>query len=263
MKNIIVLSDGTGQTDDQDYLTNIGKLNQMLERSDEQIVFYDAGVGTNWQRLTGKVYGAGIEKNIQQCYRFISQDCDEGDKIYLFGYSRGAATVRMLSRWLELTGVPIEFIGCFDTVAALGCSEFKDYKLSPNVKRAYHALALDETRKRFKPALWDEDERVTQKWFVGSHRNIGGPDDGLSDCALNWMCQRAMDDDIQFTYYNNADADVNVRPNAPIHNPRKEWWRKLFWRKGVRQWPEDRKDKPVMHWSVLERKDYSHPMMEQ
>ena len=73
-----------------------------------QVVFYDAGVGTEggWLlRMLGGVSGKGIEKNIRDCYRFLVHNYQEGDEIYLFGFSRGAYTVRSLAGMIRNVGV--------------------------------------------------------------------------------------------------------------------------------------------------------------
>jgi uncharacterized protein (DUF2235 family) len=105
-KNIVVLSDGTGQMGGKNFNTNVYKLFQLLEdRTPRQVVFYDPGLGTDWRKITGNVGGRGISKNILDCYRFIFQNYEAGDKVYLFGFSRGAATVRSLSGFIHLFGI--------------------------------------------------------------------------------------------------------------------------------------------------------------
>lgn len=105
-KNIVVLSDGTGQEGGKGHDTNVYKLFRMLEdRTPEQIVFYDQGLGTNGDRLAGMAFGKGIDANILQCYRFIFDHYQSGDKIFLFGFSRGAATVRSLASFIHYFGI--------------------------------------------------------------------------------------------------------------------------------------------------------------
>src|SRR5512138_295588 len=105
-KNIVVLSDGTGQEGGKGHDTNVYKLFRMLEdRTDRQIVFYDQGLGTNGDRLGGMAFGRGIDTNILQCYRFIFDHYQSGDKIFLFGFSRGAATVRSLASFIHYFGI--------------------------------------------------------------------------------------------------------------------------------------------------------------
>ncbi len=103
---------------------------------------------------------------------------------------------------------PIKFIGVWDTVGSLGNplllgalrrkDRFHDTDLSSKVENAFHALAIDEKRAHFKPAIWYQKEpvkgqKLEQTWFVGVHSNVGGgyPSTGLSDIALKWMSNKA------------------------------------------------------------------------
>ncbi|KAE8183223.1 hypothetical protein CF328_g8253, partial [Tilletia controversa] len=83
--------------------------------------------------------------------------------------------------------------------------EFFDTALSGNVQCAYHAIALSEDRKDFRPTLWtvkaDEQQAhqvVKQYWFKGSHPDVGGGfyEHGLSDITLAWMVAQMMDDPV-------------------------------------------------------------------
>jgi len=70
--------------------------NLILDRSARQVSFYDKGLGTGWRKATGNVLGRGFSENVKQCYEFIFENFQEGDEIFLVGFSRGAATVRSL-----------------------------------------------------------------------------------------------------------------------------------------------------------------------
>ncbi|OLP00116.1 hypothetical protein BVU76_22340 [Mycolicibacterium porcinum] len=107
----------------------------------------------------------------------------------------------------------IRFIGVWDTVGALGIPsiggrlarrfnqryEFHNTALSSRVDEAYQALAIDERRGPFVPAVWSRSDmapptqRLEQVWFTGVHCDVGGgyPDHGLSDIALCWMLEKA------------------------------------------------------------------------
>lgn len=105
-RNIVVFADGTGQDGDQIPGSNVRRLFHMVQKEGaEQIAFYDPGLGTGGRRLLGSITGMGISRNILQCYRFIFEHYVAGDAIFLFGFSRGAATVRSLSGFLHLFGV--------------------------------------------------------------------------------------------------------------------------------------------------------------
>lgn len=105
-KNIVVFSDGTGQDGGKGSDSNVYKLFKAVEnRTPKQIAFYDRGLGTDRRWLSGKISGAGISRNIIECYRFIFDNYETKDQIYLFGFSRGAATVRSLSGFINLFGI--------------------------------------------------------------------------------------------------------------------------------------------------------------
>jgi hypothetical protein len=63
------------------------------------VVFYDWGLGTTniIDKIKGGVTGAGIDKNIRDAYRFLVHNYAPGDEIHLFGFSRGAYTVRSVA----------------------------------------------------------------------------------------------------------------------------------------------------------------------
>lgn len=105
-KNIVVFSDGTGQEGGKGNNTNVYKLFNMVEdRTANQITFYDRGLGTGLRKITGNISGMGISQNIRECYHFLFENYMAGDNIFLFGFSRGATTVRSLSAFIHLFGI--------------------------------------------------------------------------------------------------------------------------------------------------------------
>ncbi|MFA6173192.1 MAG: DUF2235 domain-containing protein [Kiritimatiellales bacterium] len=311
-KNIVVFSDGTGQAGGEGNNTNIYKMFNMLEdRTRRQVVFYDPGLGTNWQKITGNIGGCGISENIQQCYRFIFEQYEAGDQIFLFGFSRGAATVRSLSSFIHYFGllpqsrtdliskaydiykitddaerhkqanefllrhhnmwVSIRFLGCYDTVAALGLPlkglnaliegipglqhKFHNFDLSESVENACQALAIDEERQVFRPVLWNKKIRdyqtLQQVWFCGMHSDVGGgyPVQTLSDIPLVWMTRMGMEHGLLL--YSGHKVKIAEDANGLMHDSRGEPATKLF-RREVRRWDKGR-GKPVVHQSVLDR----------
>jgi uncharacterized protein (DUF2235 family) len=72
----------------------------------EYIVYYDKGVGTGFMdRIKGGVTGVGLDKNIREAYRFLSNWYRPGDEIYVFGFSRGAYTARSLCGYVQAIGL--------------------------------------------------------------------------------------------------------------------------------------------------------------
>jgi uncharacterized protein (DUF2235 family) len=159
-------------------------------------VIYLAGIGTSGTVETHVLEGAtgtGTSERIRDAYRFLAERYHQGDRIYGFGFSRGAFAIRSLAGFIDLAGMPkqpralkeeelleiydaymggklvdkarygtidtmIDFVGVWDTVGALafGRTLGAFHRINPgNVKRVAHALALDEERQRFEPSFWD------------------------------------------------------------------------------------------------------------
>jgi hypothetical protein len=98
MKQLIVCSDGTWQKITSPYPTNVVKITQAIAYNSNNLIFYGEGIGTGnlIDRIAGGLFELGIDKNIQDAYRFLCLNYAPGDQIYLFGFSRGAYTVRSL-----------------------------------------------------------------------------------------------------------------------------------------------------------------------
>ncbi|HID97828.1 MAG TPA: DUF2235 domain-containing protein [Thermodesulfobacteriaceae bacterium] len=266
-KNIILLSDGTGNGAAKRNKTNVYRLYKCLDlHREDQVAFYDDGVGAQEfvpLKLIGGIFGYGLKRNVLELYKFLCRNYRKNDRIYLFGFSRGAFTVRLLAGMIARCGVytrfaderdldraarqnynafrssfkrglltkgirrlsgrwepvesccmpDIEFIGVWDTVDAYGFPidemaavwdilvypmHFPDLKLSKKVKKACHALSVDDERHTFQPLLWDESDeadgdRIEQVWFPGVHSDVGGgyPRNSLSLVSLDWMLTRA------------------------------------------------------------------------
>jgi len=112
MKRLIVCLDGTwNKPDQEEEITNVVKIMRALKPGDDngvaQIAFYDMGVGTGGpiDRIRGGALGRGLEDNIKDGYRFLANNYDDGDEIYLFGFSRGAFTARSLAGFIGWMGV--------------------------------------------------------------------------------------------------------------------------------------------------------------
>jgi uncharacterized protein (DUF2235 family) len=281
-RKLIVCCDGTWNMPNQPGApTNVVKMLRAIRPVDDnggsQIVHYHPGIGTGnfVDRFMGGTVGVGLVSNVQSAYGFLVDNYFPGDEIYLFGFSRGAYTVRSLAGFVDLVGlvrkmdmelfievfeiyrkhrlirttnrpedlaasfrpylrggdpayrsllaalqrsrrISILFIGVWDTVGALGVPvgplrwigrnryNFHSTQLSESVRFAYHALAIDEHRRAFRPSIWrrptnrngsptSETQTLEQVWFAGAHSNVGGGyrDSGLSDIAFLWMASKA------------------------------------------------------------------------
>jgi uncharacterized protein (DUF2235 family) len=308
-KRIIVLSDGTGNTPNKVWRTNVWRTFQSLDRTvADQFAIYDDGVGTSSFipiAVIGGLFGWGLKRNVLRLYQFVCQNYQStDDEIFAFGFSRGAFTIRVLIDLIADQGlvsgatlaeldrrakeayrrhrlthsrslvslesllygilsifqrkqlldnnavrhnVTIRFVGLWDTVAAYGLPieamtravsrflwplDLPTRVLPPMVKRACHAVSLDDERKTFHPILFDESnevratpdkdgkrytkgERISQVWFAGSHANVGGgyPDDSLAYVSLCWILDEATSCGLKLKRQPFADPDavVNAR----------------------------------------------------
>ncbi|WP_174503347.1 DUF2235 domain-containing protein [Acidiphilium sp. C61] len=115
-KNIVICCDGTGDQIEATQ-TNVLKLFRILEKTDNQVVYYSPGVGTvgafdTWQQLKsdvkeflGVVAGYGLDDAVLDAYRFLCSQYEPGDAIWLFGFSRGAYEVRVLAAFIYVIGL--------------------------------------------------------------------------------------------------------------------------------------------------------------
>lgn len=111
MKRLVVCCDGTWQRLDNPYPTNVLKLAQAIrlvgKTGINQIVHYDNGIGTGdvLDRYGGGAFGWGIDEKIKEAYQFLSFNYSPGDQVFLFGFSRGAYTVRSLAGLIYNSGL--------------------------------------------------------------------------------------------------------------------------------------------------------------
>jgi uncharacterized protein (DUF2235 family) len=331
-KSIVVMSDGTGNELKVSGNTNVVRIHGLLDRSDPRslVTFYDPGVGTmgsqgattaigrRWSKLTGLAFGKGLKANVVQGYEFIMNHYEPGDKIFLFGFSRGAYTVRAIAGLINHVGllppgsenlVPyamkfywhsmvkrgkpnkpisdkewnlaglfsknfarpdftrkktgaIAYLGVWDTVNATG--SLRKRVVLPYtarlevVDKARHAVAIDEKRKNFKPALFKfdtstfhrrQDGELKEVWFAGVHSYVGG-DHQLSDITLQWIATGAVEQGLELTSDFESYEELPTSRALGDLGKNKGLWRLLGF--------EDRTILPtnaIVHESVIIRRD--------
>lgn len=215
-KNIVICSDGTGNSASEYWHTNVWRICQAVSPIahgvSKQITYYDDGVGTEDFKLFKMIGGAlgwGITRNLEQLYGFLIRHYDEGDNIYLFGFSRGAFTVRVLAHILYHCGIAAntKVETDADSVPHLRpCTPLELDRLAKNAIEAYkhrnHADADDrhsapfDFRTKYGRAHEDSahPERQTPEWhgrfpikFVGVWDTVdavGLPIDELTQAFL-------------------------------------------------------------------------------
>jgi uncharacterized protein (DUF2235 family) len=115
-KNIVICCDGTDNEIASDS-TNVLRLFRMLERNERQIAYYDAGVGTlvdpaaisTFRKQLSKrldaAMGLRVRENAIAAYRFLSQTYEPDDRLFFFGFSRGAYTARAVAGMIHFLGL--------------------------------------------------------------------------------------------------------------------------------------------------------------
>jgi uncharacterized protein (DUF2235 family) len=109
--NIVVCCDGTWNTPDEHHgpaakPTNVAKLALSVAVGSDQLFFYEPGVGTSPdERIAGGAFGLGLSQNIRNAYQFLADTYRDGDRIFLFGFSRGAYTARSLAGLIHNCGI--------------------------------------------------------------------------------------------------------------------------------------------------------------
>ncbi|MBV1926223.1 MAG: DUF2235 domain-containing protein [Rhodobacteraceae bacterium] len=279
------------------------------EMGAEVSVFYEAGVQwPNWRMTLDVLLGRGINQQIRRAYGFLASRYRPGDQIILMGYSRGAYAVRSLAGVIDMVGlikaehatvrnirtayrhyqvhpggpqanafsrlfchefVPIEMVGVWDTVKALGLRmpflnlwastshNFHNHSLGPSICNGYHALAMDETRRVFKPVMWasrpDWPGHLEQVWFRGAHGDVGGQLGGfevarpLANLSLVWMLNRAEASGLPLP--DGWQARIFTDPTAPSVGTWRSWG-KLFLQRGPRIVGQDQSER--IHQSVAD-----------
>ncbi len=201
-KNIVICCDGTANQFGKNN-TNVVKIYEHIEIDENQPNFYDPGVGTssrasfafirNLSNKASQVLGIDLARNVEDAYLYLMNNYEAGDRIFLFGFSRGAHTVRRLADVIGKLGLlykgsdnmapyvlrmydadsekslveafrktytrecPIHFLGVWDTVSALSRllpRSKLDGELSPQIQHAFHAVSIDEVRFQFPPNLF-------------------------------------------------------------------------------------------------------------
>ncbi|KAI0368948.1 hypothetical protein BV20DRAFT_434793 [Pilatotrama ljubarskyi] len=206
-RTLVLCFDGTGDQFDADN-SNIVKFFSLLKKDDrnEQMVYYQPGIGTyssaqsayplraKLDNLLDSMFAWHLSDHVSAGYEFLMQNYNAGDKICLFGFSRGAYTARALAGMLHKVGllpacnhqqvpfaykmftredelgwkqstvfkkafsidVDIDFIGVWDTVASVGLvPRTLPFTTSNRAIRVFrHAVALDERRARFQANLY-------------------------------------------------------------------------------------------------------------
>ena len=137
MKHIILLSDGTGNSSAKLFKTNVWRVYQALDLADpkdpkepRQFVQYDDGVGNSSFKplaILGGALGVGLARNVRDLYAFLCRNYEDGDKIFAFGFSRGAFTIRVLNGLILSQGL-IKYNGDEAELQRLSAAAYRAFR---------------------------------------------------------------------------------------------------------------------------------------
>jgi uncharacterized protein (DUF2235 family) len=178
-KRIVVCSDGTGNTAIKGRGTNVFKVFEAVDLNGHrldtsltpQVAIYDDGVGTEDfkpLKLLGGAFGWGLSRNVKHLYGELARIYDPGDEIYMFGFSRGAFTVRTLAGFIAACGL----------VDPNKIDPKTFGNLKKEVDRAYKAY-----RKCYRPRLWQLFGKPTRD----AARNFKAQHSVLSDVRIRFL----------------------------------------------------------------------------
>jgi hypothetical protein len=165
MKRLVLCFDGTWNAiADPKVVTNVVRLANLITVSDDkgvgQITYYNSGVGSGGpiDRFIGGAFGAGLKANVKRGLTFLALNYDQGDEIYLFGFSRGAYTARALGGVIGAAGIPLDISETerhwiyYQQIAKLKDKAGRYHRDSPKRKSFYDQIT----------ALEDELSRVSR-----------------------------------------------------------------------------------------------------
>ncbi|MBW6390714.1 DUF2235 domain-containing protein [Billgrantia antri] len=161
MKRIVICADGTWQRPESDDPTHVLRLARGIasgcDTDTKQVVYYDWGIGTECNSIRSGTSGTGIDKGIMDCYRFIVHNYEPGDQLFLFGFSRGAYTVRSLAGLIRNCGVLLRLYAdripeAYQLYRQRSRNSAPDADTSINFRRAY--AVADRTEIEF-IGVWD------------------------------------------------------------------------------------------------------------
>jgi len=206
-KKIILCLDGTNNQYKTDN-SNIVKLYRVIKRiPNEQLVYYDPGVGTladphykiplfkKINKYLGLAFAIGLSKNIQEAYIYLMNNYEPNDQIYIFGFSRGAYTARVLAGFIN----------------ACGLLEKGNESLLPYAMKLYkkHYLNKDSISK-FKDIFGQECEiKLLGLWDTVS--------------TIGWIYKHHS-----FAYTNNNESVKNIRHALSIDEQR-SFYQVILW----------------------------------
>ena len=209
-KNIVLLSDGTGNSAAKLFKTNVWRLHGALDLRDpkQQVAHYSDGVGTSSFKpmaILGGVFGFGLKRNVLDLYQFACRNYKLGDRIFAFGFSRGAFTIRVVAGFIAREGL-VPYHGDEAQLARDALVAYRAYRARFNVTgglvtplryiRDWVAAGWRRVR-RLPPFQPDTQVEVDTIHFIGVWDTVaayGGPIEEITRGIDYWLWPLSMPD---------------------------------------------------------------------
>jgi uncharacterized protein (DUF2235 family) len=265
-KNIILLSDGTGNSSSKLFKTNVWRMFQALDLTDPdaQVAYYDNGVGTSSFKplaILGGVFGFGLKRNVIDIYSFCCRNYQPGDKIFGFGFSRGAFTIRVVAGFIARIGL-IPYDGNEAQLARDAEIAYREYRKVRNFKSGGNILIGPLRKLRdwvshvvfrkptFKQLEEGDDQRkplirIDKLHFLGVWDTVdayGGPIDEITRAIDYWYWPLSMPDRFMTSRINRACHALALEDERDSFRP--VLWDDRYVREGDKLYPVDHNWKP-------------------
>jgi uncharacterized protein (DUF2235 family) len=257
-RNIVLLSDGTGNSSSKLFRTNVWRLFQALDLHDikKQIAYYDDGVGTSSFKLfaiLGGVFGFGLKRNIIDIYSFCCRNYKPGDKIYGFGFSRGAFTIRVVAGFIAKIGL-IKYDGNEAHLARDATTAYREYRKNRSFRSGgtlligpLRALRDWVSHTIFRNPKFEDLERVEidKFHFLGVWDTVdayGGPIEEITRAIDYWYWPLSMPDRFMNHKITRACHALALEEERDAFQP--VLWDDRYVRQGEKLFPVDHNWQP-------------------
>ncbi|MDW3222457.1 MAG: DUF2235 domain-containing protein [Paracoccaceae bacterium] len=237
MAHIAIFCDGTWSSAHDGSRTHVLRLSSACQRSDAQKVLYFDGVGTGtgmtsrfgrWiSRIGGGLFGWGLNRNIKTAYGDLCKVYRPGDKIMIFGFSRGAYTARSLVGMIRKCGI-LQFPTHANVARA-----FKLYRLR-GPENAPDASLIHAQRRRLSPQFAtsqadimarQDDSALVRISYLGVWDTVGalGIPESFFGGVARWWNKRYEFHDTRLTHLVEAARHASALDERRVFFKPSQW----------------------------------------
>lgn len=222
-KNIVLCCDGTANEFAEDRTNVIKLFGTLVQDPATQVAYYHPGLGTmeppgaltplarRATTLLGQAIGYGLESDVRDAYVFLMRTYEPGDNVFLFGFSRGAYTVRSVASLLRMYGLirrDNEPLVPYAIRMLMSIERSQTRAVQSKAISRYFALAAEFKRTMTRPD-------PCRPWFVGVWDTVS---------SVGWI-----ENPLHLPYVSN-NPDIEVGRHAISIDERRAFFRTELWR---------------------------------